>query len=253
VAITFKPYTKIRIDGSYFVKPDAVRWYEYDTLSVLKEIVRVTTGRILLRYIQDARKGLSVTILPYVWSYIKQSFGKDAAKNLFNATEETAWGSPGDPTRGAASNVHFTKWVINHKAYMRAAHLLPASAGILPDELLLHELSHAARELHGREDKTSTGDHMVNLTEFFAITVANVYATDISNPRPLRPVRKDHHGAKTLTSTSGNLAEDFLSTPRYREFIGRAFGHFPFLANELACVEARFNPFRQYRDDLLRS
>jgi hypothetical protein len=251
-----KPYTKIRVDGSGI--PDysglgadaAVRWFERETLGVLREIALVWTGQVALRYIQTAHFGWAVTIRPYTWGYIKKAFPHNPGKACFNAVDDAdddGGAHSGDV--GSSATVHFNKWNLTNRQYMRLAGVAPWMPGIRPDELLFHELLHSLRDVTGKEDHRPTGDLMVNLSEFFSILVANIYSTDPTNPHAGPLVRRDHHGADPLFGRTRNLSEEFLATRSYRTYVEHLVALFPDLAMELALVPACFNPIRQFVRD----
>jgi hypothetical protein len=251
-------YPSIRVDGSCFKTKDKIHWYEGATLGVLQTIAASDSGQIVLAYVQSIKAGRLLTIKPYDWAYIVQSFDpKERVGQLFNATTEptdyktaldagqSVWREAlTGPTRGSDTDIYFTKWVIDNKKYRKLAGVPKGAAGSQPDEILLHEIVHAAANMLGRNDRTKTGDAMIRVSEFRSVLVANIYATDPTNKTKGRPVRKDYSGVVAMTSTTGDLNHDFLAIAGYRDQVRTFISRFPGLALPLALVKSTFNPIR---------
>jgi hypothetical protein len=107
-----------------------------------------------------------------------------------------------------------------------------------PDEVLLHELVHASRKVHGVLQRMPvTGDYG-NQEEFLAVLVANIYRSEKGRD-PL-----DYHGrpidaAAFLDSVS----------PSPRLLLALLRNNQPMLFETLAQIEAPFNPVRQVNEE----
>jgi hypothetical protein len=266
MTLTYTKYPTIRIDGSAFKKPDGIKWYERDTASVINLIDTVETGQAVLSYIDSIKPGRTLTVKPYNWAYIKKSFPGDEMNNIWNATSDPTDDTKSEdtglsviidaltgPRSGTDVEVHFTKWVINNAKYQKIDGIPRNGAGARADEVLLHEFCHSLAQMLGRDDSTSTGDAMDNVSEYRSIMIANIYATDSTNPKKHRPVRADHGGAKTFKGKTGDLEEDWLGTGSYRKYTGQFIARFPALAAKLALVKATFNPVKRYMLDTVGS
>ena len=115
--------------------------------------------------------------------------------------------------------------------------------GSLPDEVLLHEMVHALRQMQGRSNPVPTEDALRNYDneeEFLAIVVANVYMSANNKTQ----LRAGHNGFKPLDSALSTSA-GFLTEPGnlrlmniYKLVWQPTFWH-------LHTVPASFNPFRE--------
>ena len=136
-------------------------------------------------------------------------------------------------------------------------HLLQSvttNRGLLPHELLFHELVHALRDASGFGQALGALRGGLrwydNLEEFIAVVVTNIYMTDPSNKRADHVgVRRDHHHFNKLgTGLADSL--DFFKTSR--DTFGR-IDQFctdnPWFTQKLAETKATFNPIAAYYHD----
>lgn len=71
--------------------------------------------------------------------------------------------------------------------------------------------------------------------DFFAIMIANVYASECG-----RPIRRDHHGFRPLDRNAMSV----ISDPRFAPFFTALSGGAPDLVAGLRAIETAFNPWR---------
>jgi hypothetical protein len=112
-----------------------------------------------------------------------------------------------------------------------------------PDEVLLHELVHAAALTRGVESRKRLRHHLVNEGEFLAMLVANIYASETGRLFDLRKNYLDDYGH--LTDDTG---EKFLpNRVNYRyPLVSKLVLEQPGLAYELRTIDTQFNPIRRY-------
>ena len=114
----------------------------------------------------------------------------------------------------------------------------PTGAGDSPDEILLHEMIHGLRQMQGRSVKEAIvgNSGMDNYEEFAAITISNVYRSEMNLPG----LRADHRGFNLLTGATTNLAT--FKTTYYQWLIDLDIEQ-PRLCKNLRNVRCAFNPF----------
>lgn len=104
-------------------------------------------------------------------------------------------------------------------------------------DTLLHELVHALRLARGLACRRPLGDGWVDSEEFIAVMVTNMYLSEKGKHRALRG---DYgHSFKPLTNP-GSFAFD------HKEPLTVFRDEMPKLARDLAAVDCRFNPLRDY-------
>ena len=119
---------------------------------------------------------------------------------------------------------------------VRCQHRVPFAQG--PDEVLLHELTHALRATHGIQihDTVWQNLRMSNNEELCAILVANVY----------RSARGDQtflaDASDVVPATTLNRDTAFYDTYRFQ--IDRWFDAQLLFCFSVAAINAEFNPFR---------
>ena len=125
--------------------------------------------------------------------------------------------------------------------------------GVLPHEVLFHELVHALRDAagHGNSLAPLSGGlaGYQNTEELIAVVVTNVFMTDPTNKRADRVgLRRDHGFGKLAPDLSGSL-EFFASShdafPRIEQFCHED----AWFAQRLAETKATFNPIAAYFHD----
>jgi hypothetical protein len=110
--------------------------------------------------------------------------------------------------------------------------------GTSPEEVLFHELLHAAQIIRGHLDMTSLpkAPHMSNFTEFCAVTASNILRSELGRPG----LRAGHNGrdeAETLTDSKEYYAF-------YKDEIDKWFGIQQKFCRGLGRIDATFNPLR---------
>jgi hypothetical protein len=113
----------------------------------------------------------------------------------------------------------------------------------LPDEILLHEMVHALRDMQGVSNPVPTTMRYKNEEEFLAVVITNVYMSKKKGNKLLRPDYL-HYGPLPdhLNTSDGFLKDDenkrllaFYST-QWQPVFGR-----------LGDVDTPFNPFRPFK------
>lgn len=121
------------------------------------------------------------------------------------------------------------------------------SPGQKPDEILCHEMLHAARYLGGDYKKTPIPKmpEYENEEEYFAILVTNIYSSELK--RGFESFRKSHHVAYKPEMNQVDVAPFvFLSDPENLRLIGKFCDQHPTIAPMIAQAPAAFNPIRDY-------
>jgi len=116
--------------------------------------------------------------------------------------------------------------------------------GAQPDETLFHEMVHGIRDMLGLLNPIALGFLYDTEEEFFAIVLANIYASETGRPLD---IRADHHGFEHLTTDTDAtfLPKKDVTDYRYRlidKFVHQQGG----LAVELSKINCAFNPLRRY-------
>jgi hypothetical protein len=122
-----------------------------------------------------------------------------------------------------------------------------------PDEVLLHEMTHALQMMSGKwawravpprdlpPDLPAPRQRLRfdNIREFLAVIIANIYRSEQGN----RPgLRTDHHGFQPLSQWVDSKEFYFL----FRDELDELRDLLPFLFAHVAQVQCRFNPIRYY-------
>ncbi len=107
------------------------------------------------------------------------------------------------------------------------------------DEILVHELVHAARHTTGSRirRRVPRQPHYDNIEEFYAIVVANIYRSECGRSG----VRNSNHGGHELMFVSG---EGFLKLHFNRMHLRRFRRQHDTLVKKLKEINTYFNPFR---------
>jgi hypothetical protein len=118
--------------------------------------------------------------------------------------------------------------------------------GSQPDEVLLHELVHASRYMHGLLNAIPTEDNSLrgydNEEEFVAIVTTNVYISSKGGTQLRGPVHSDHAPLKAPLDTSAGFLKDPMNWKLMNIFRLTWTTEFLGLTNVLT---APFNPFRE--------
>jgi hypothetical protein len=217
--------------------------YESDTLATLDRLTKTWTGWAVITEIYYT--GKTMVIQPYyptpqTGTFNAYAMPKDwAAATLKDTTVLDQFGKPppaGQPRTigtGTGSDV-----IVRFSATTFSAPGAPAGPGTSPDEILLHEMIHGLRQMKGRmvREPITVNLNMHNYEEFAAITISNVYRSELN----LSPLRSDHTGFAPLTGPTTNLAT-FKST--YHEWLIDLDIEQPTLCKSLTNVRCSFNPF----------
>lgn len=128
--------------------------------------------------------------------------------------------------------------IINFSPRIFRAPGFPIGPGASSDEILLHEMIHGIRQMMGRSvrEAVTVNLGMDNYEEFAAITITNVYQSELR----IAQLRKDHHGFAPLTGPTTNVST-FKAT--YQQWLSYLDVEQPRLCQNLRQVNCAFNPF----------
>lgn len=112
----------------------------------------------------------------------------------------------------------------------------PTGAGDQADEVLLHEMVHALRYMHGQARCRSSKGHMDSEEEVISITVTNMYSSEIG-----RPLRAHHVGFPVLPSTKAKQYGQQFE----KELLAFWFAQGDICRELAALTGPTFNPFAQ--------
>jgi hypothetical protein len=208
--------------------------YERAVTGLYHKLHASRTGAAVLESIAHSHQKILVT--PYS-AADATNFG---TFNAFAHQESTR----SDPRfAGHDSHVHYSPTTWNRFLLNQHGHDV---AGAHPDEVLLHETTHALRQVYGVSDPRPLDHAYDTEEEFFAILVANVYASELHR---LHDLRADHHSHHEISASQDTSAE-FLprldpNDYKYR-LVKKLVDQEPRLAHKLAHVRAAFNPIRRY-------
>lgn len=229
--------------------------YENDVVDLLSRIRSTGAGRALLNAIE--RSPHWTRIIPYMPRDKDWNNGSNRPHYVQNATREghlvrDAKGRIETPERrgqglgtltiisfitpALAARLNFYEAVAVQKHFERP----DATKLAQPDEILVHELTHALRARRGVIDRRTVPKQSRYGTyeEFFAIVVANIYRSEIGR----KGVRNDNHGAMQLTFMSD---KEFISTEKNRRHLRQFRRDHRQLFSDLKSVKAEFNPLQR--------
>src|SRR5262245_24897674 len=272
--ITYRFLHNLKVDGRGVDKTDykTPAQYEHAVTRQIDRIHRTATGRAVLHEISRKVSHHGLTIVPY--NDHTQDNAYAAPTDSLHATVKggklryagDAKNSPYD--KKAGHNVDDTgKPVLDDKGHAYAGqgggsdsiityspvtwfhyiHNHPAHrSGAQPDEVLFHEMVHAARQMRGIAENKGVKHMYDTEEEFFAIVIANIYASELGLSRDLRA---DHHGFEHLSANQDTNGE-FLPKKneadyRYR-LVEKLVKEEPGMCHRLQHVKAAFNPIRRY-------
>ncbi len=194
--------------------------------AVLLNVRRTRTGRIVITYIE--RSARIVTIVPYTSGGRNAEAvpGSQAASGTFSS-ERVARGTNSRVRFSVGSSVMPANW--------------PQGSS---DEVLVHELSHALRQINGAErySRNAAGARVLlpiasfeNVEEFFAAMVASVHSSELGR------AALGNHGQWRLRDP------DVLQRPPFSTRLRQIWVRMPQFAADMAAIPANvaaFNPFR---------
>jgi hypothetical protein len=138
---------------------------------------------------------------------------------------------------GSAVTILFTPAVF----VSRQRYLGVATRGNAPDEVLLHEMVHAMRDMHGLTECRPIGGRLRaydNVSEFYAITIANVYCSERNRPLV---------GGHSSRPPSMPFTRSFLVMyPDAARYLDGLFREQPVLCDDMLQIKTPFNPLRDY-------
>jgi len=238
------------------VRAKDLRWLraKYEVLKTAHEnfvgdqlelIARQSTGQTIFRLFRD-KPGYSVMIFPFEFSdsydeslnastYAVQEYAATVKGEYIMYNRQSICDHEPDGTlicrgtgTGSAADIFF----------LNQATIVPAKES--PDEILLHELVHALRDVSGVSFRSAVGGGYENEEEFYAVLVTNMYRSNKN--RPL-------FGYDTAQIDGNNFLDTDMS-PNPRELIRRLRSAHPRLFQALMDVKAPFNPVKRFFDEL---
>ena len=204
--------------------------YRNTIFPILAQIRRSQTGEIVLNTIDASPR--RVRIVPYGRRDVEDAatLGLNSLNDAYTQALNPMGAGNRSSTRragGSGSEIHFSMALMTNPTLVQSR----------PDEILLHEMCHALRQIMGAERYGSNGDPLPiasfgDIEEFFAAMVTSVYSSENGRP-PL-----GNHGNWPLPSPAVLHRPPFST--RLREFRS----NMPALIARLAAVQTGFNPFR---------
>lgn len=129
------------------------------------------------------------------------------------------------------------------------------ASAIEPDDILLHEMVHAARQTNGlwlRPTNNRFDDDYGSKEEFFAVLIANIYVSERSTVSHPRLLRGKYTFKKDGTDTMFHELDKALQTSeafvdKYDGPIGYLCNDMPIMTDALSTIKAQFNPIRVWK------
>jgi hypothetical protein len=220
------------------------RRYEADVLACLRRLARSYVGWCVINevFYQRPRK---LTILPFhpTPSDPFNAYASATDRKAATMKDTTALDShgnlpgPGKP-RLIGTGVGSNSIILFTPSVFSTGPSGPTGPGASADEILLHEMLHALRQMMGRSVRESVAGNpgMDNYEEFAAIVVTNVYRSE----RALPQLRRDHHGFLPLTGSTATNTGFKTAFGRYLSYMDVEQ---PRLTNNLRQAHVAFNPF----------
>lgn len=244
-------YHHVTIDGTGTKTYATPSQYEHAVLHELSRIHHSRTGHAVFHEFVN-RSTHHMTIVPYE---LKELNAFAAAQDPLHATKKGEFERSGRDGHvlldhgkpiiglggGSDSDVNFTPLI--YRKYCNQ-HKNGHRSGAQPDEILFHEMVHATRQMRGLLNPRPLGFLYDTEEEFFAILLANIYASETGRPIDLR---SDHHGYEHLaTDTDAKfLPKRDMTDYRYR-LVYQLVHEEPRMAHELSKIHSPFNPIRRY-------
>ena len=234
------PHRTLRSDVTKYAH-DKDQYINTVTKFITKTISHTFTGAAVLREI-SACKPRTVTISPFH----PLVDDPDDATTTPDDPDRATWigrAQPDDDPEivkimgtGSNSAIHFTPG--------RPEVVGPASK---PDEVLLHELVHASRQMRGVRFKGSVNKDFDNEEEFIAIVIDNIYLSE----KGQTDLRANHNGHKRLpTGFRDHFLDNWQHLDQPPRWLIEAFRNRQLLLyHDLAKIpkwKAKWNPVRQW-------
>ncbi len=143
-----------------------------------KRVLHPASGRFL----KQLESGPSFT------GFLKYNF---SSNDSFKKNRDEQYGTG----KGSTSFLYFDPWTWTDPRCR-------GGVGSLADEILFHEIVHAIRQAMGIAQASSTRTKMDTFEEYVAITLANMYTSDV---RPQAKLRDNHHGFTMMTDPKAFL------------------------------------------------
>ena len=274
----------VLIDGTGATRPLSTsvvardRVYEARIVSLLRQIYGTQTGRALFREIEGCgwrtmairpRAEVSFPALDpnadstgFSPNHIdlsprkKVKEDRDDVRQLLNGNDDVDRIIRSGVGGGYDVEVHFTPGQFVDFLTAHKGRLAVDTAGAQPDEILLHEMVHGARQKRGLFNQVELDSDFDDSEEFIAILVANIYASEthrkirVSEKEAVPDIRTSHHGFAVYRATE----EAFLPEAADLNFeidenfrlVSRFVDEQPEFANTLRTINCPFNPVRRY-------
>ena len=166
-------------------------------------------------------------------------FSDDVDTDDFDERYKTAQPKWGDSLGGGSSDsIFFTPHGID-KSCARGYGMCAQQ----DDEVLLHEMVHALRDMQGLSDPVPTTPRYKNEEEFLAIVVTNVYISKKSGNKLLR---RDYQRVGALEPPF-NTSDGFLTDDENREILEYYAKYWQPVFGQLGNTNTAFNPFRKFK------
>jgi hypothetical protein len=245
-------YHHVTIDGTGTKSYATPSQYEHAVLHQLRRLHHSRTGQAVFHEFEK-RSHHFMKIIPYEQAQIN-AFA--SAKDLLHATRkgqaersgangQVLLDAHGKPIvgKGGGSDSDVSYTPVMWRKYCNQ-HKHGHKSGAQPDEILFHEMVHATRQMRGIFNPMPLGFLYDTEEEFFAILLANIYASETGRPIDLR---SDHHGFEHLTTDTDAkfLPKRDMSDYRYR-LVFKLVHDEPRMVHELRKIHSPFNPIRRY-------
>ncbi|WP_452220832.1 M91 family zinc metallopeptidase [Lacinutrix salivirga] len=206
--------------------------YEQSIQAVINDIQVTNTGRIVVRHLE--RSSRRVTISPYL-----AAGGNNASATPGNEL------SGGTFTADRIASGTGSKIAFSVERSTMSAHVPQGTA----DEVLLHEMSHALRQVTGTERLARVNGTVTllpmasyeNVEEFFAAMVASVHSSELGR------ALLGNHGSWPLRNP------EVLNRPPFSTRLRQICERMPDFTRELAQIPVSVAPFNPFRNEIERS
>jgi hypothetical protein len=249
----------LTVDGTGTKSYPSPSKYQHAVLPLLERMYQSRTGRAVFHeFTRHATHSAAhlMTIIPYelvalnayaqatdlLHATLKGQVERSGANGqiLTDAQGKSITGLGG----GSDSNVSFTPIIwTKYCNQNKHAHRF----GAQPDEILFHEMVHATRQMRGVFDPQPLGFLYDTEEEFYAILLANIYASESGRAVD---IRSDHHGFEHMTTDTNAkfLPKKDPTDYRYR-LVEKLIREEPRMAHELNMLKhVPFNPIRRYHE-----